>query len=278
MRKRPLGYVLIGVCISLLFFTSCIEDKSVIPPTIAGNSFTEEFDTVQAAINRGWHFLNHSNPLGRTWVTYASLGNFPHREDIIYSPDWQQACDYYSFDAYSSKSTRNGYLSSSWAANGNFPVPDGSEYDFWYINNWAISPIVNMKNGDKIVFYTRCDTTARLQVRINKNNTDYKNVGYTIDDAGDFNTLILDINPTAIKTGPNSGPTAYPSASWTRFEATIYGLEKPTQGRFAFRSLLNTGWDGNIWGLSPSTVTEDQIFHRLDISVLGIDKVQYISK
>ena len=277
MRKRPIGNVLTGIYVLLLFLTSCVEDKSIIPPAQTDNSFTEEFDTVQAAMDRGWHFLNHSNPLGRTWVTYASLGNYPHREDIVYSPDWQQACDYYSFGAYSSKGTKNGYLSTCWAANGNFPIPDGSEYDSWYINNWAVSPLVTMKNGDKIVFYTRCDTTARLQVRINKNNTDYKNIGFTPDESGDFNTLILDINPTAIKTGPNSGPSAYPSGNWTRFEATIYGLEKPVQGRFAFRSLLSSGWDGNIWGY-PSTKDLDVLLHRLDISVLGIDKVQYISK
>ena len=284
MRKRALSNILASIGVSLtILFTACVDDTNLVLPAPPNNSFTEEFDTLQSAWDRGWRFLNHSTPHGRIWVSYASqFPTYPHTDDIIYHPDWKNGNNNFPFGAYSSKSTRDGYLSNCWSANGNFPIPGGSadEYATMWINNWAISPSMVMKNGDKIVFYTRCDTTARLQVRINKTNDDFKKVGYTLEDAGDFTSLLLDINPTYI--APRAGTNslyAYPNTNWTRFEATVYGLDKPTTGRFAFRSML-PATKGNIWGAPNAAPTNSlaTILRRLRLSILGIDKVQYISK
>lgn len=292
MRKRAISNILAGIGVSLtLLFTACVDDTNLMPPPTPDNSFTEEFDTVQSAWDRGWRFMNRSTPFGRLWVESPTFPVYPFTNIGKFSPDWQQAeqgvnddgggvttpVDHRWFRAFSTKSTSTGYLANSWAANGNFPIPSGSsdEYATWWINNWVVSPEVTMKNGDKIVFYTRCDTTARLQVRINKTNTDFTNVGYSLEDPGDFSSLILDINPTYVA----KGLYAFPYGNWTRFEATVYGLDKPTRGRFALRSML-PGTKGNIWGApnaAPTSALED-ILHRLNISVLGIDKVQYISK
>jgi hypothetical protein len=285
MRKRALSNMFAGIIVSFtMFFTSCVPDTNLTPLPVTTTSFTEEFDTIQSAWDRGWRFLNHSAPIGRLWVDYtATAPTYPHTDDVLFHPDWKNGNDNYSFGAYSSKSTRSGYLCNSWAANGNFPVPSGfaSQYqaEFW-INNWAVSPPHMMKNGDKIVFYTRCDTTARLQVRLNKTNTDFKNVGYTLEESGDFGSLLLDINPNyyAPRTTSVNSLYAFPDGNWTRFEATVYGLDKPTMGRFAFRSML-PGTKGNIWGApdaNPTTSLTD-VLARLNLSILGIDKVQYIS-
>ena len=49
----------------------------------------------------------------------------------------------------------------------------------------------------------------------------------------------LDINSNEDEFLPNNPiPTAYPG-NWTRFEATIFGLNKPAKGRFAFRYFLH---------------------------------------
>ncbi len=279
MRKRALCNILAGIGVSLtLFFTACVDDTNLTPPPPPDNSFTEEFDTLQSAWDRGWRFLNHSTPFGRVWVDYTSqFPIYPHTDDIIYHPDWKNGNMNFSFGAFSSKATREGYLSNCWAANGNFPAPSGfaEDYAAMWINNWAVSPETLMKNGDKIIFYTRCDTTARLQVRLNKTNASFTNVGYSLEESGDFSSLLLDINPNYIVRGLN----AFPSRNWTRFEVTVYGLDKPTKGRFAFRSML-PGTRGNIWG-APNTAPSSQvavILARLRVSILGIDKVEYISK
>ena len=278
MRKRALSNILAGIGVSFtLFFTACVEDTNLTPPPPPDNSFTEEFDTLQSAWDRGWRFLNHSTPIGRIWVDYASqFPTYPHTDDIIYHPDWKNGNSNFPFGAFSSKATREGYLSNCWSANGNFPVPSGSAaaYEAMWINNWAVSPETLMKNGDKIIFYTRCDTTARLQLRLNKTNTGFTNVGYSLEESGDFSSLLLDINPNYLPLGVN----AFPARNWTRFEATVYGLDKPTKGRFAFRSML-PATRGNIWGApnTPPTNSAAVLLGRLTKSILGLDKVQYIS-
>ena len=63
--------------------------------------------------------------------------------------------------------------------------------------------------------------------------------------------LLVDVNPNYIKfsynkyTSPDpvvrdSMRYAYPP-QWTKYEATIAGLEKPTPGRFAFRYFIENG-------------------------------------
>ena len=81
------------------------------------------------------------------------------------------------------------------------------------------------------------------------------------DDAGKFNTVLLDINPTEeeyLVSDPNTHTEAYPG-NWTRFEAKVTGLNAPVKGRFAFRYFLhNAGSNGAGNGV-------------------GIDSVAYIS-
>jgi len=104
-----------------------------------------------------------------------------------------------------------------------------------------------MQNGDKIIFYTKTDVFgagatatdfgALMQVCMNEKDDDL-DVG-TGDNAGKFSTVLLDINGNEDEYTPvNTIPTAYPG-NWTRFEATVFGLNGPTKGRFAFRYYLH---------------------------------------
>src|SRR4030095_11944077 len=225
MKKSTFpGFLLAAICI-LTLLQSCKDDSFLLtPPPAPDQSFVEEFDTAQNAYNRGWRFINRSELIGRTnWQNPTSLTGIP-------------------FISYSG--TGNGYL---WA---DYQSTSGAAVT---ISNWAVSPELTMQNGDKIVFYTRCelipftatvttDFVNRMQVRMNK--TTSLNCGDGTD-PGDFTVPLLDINPfynefilqsfnNPLDPRHNEALQAYPHV-WTRFEAIVSGLDQPTKGRFAFR-------------------------------------------
>jgi len=249
MKKSTFpGFLLASVSI-LTLLLSCKDDRYLLdPPPVPDQSFVEEFDTAQKAYDKGWRFINRSDVIGRTnWQNPTSLTGIP-------------------FISYSG--TGNGYI---WA---DYQSTSGAAET---ISNWAVSPQLIMQNGDKIVFYTRCELVAlsptvttdfvnRMQVRLNK--TTSLNCGNG-NDPGDFTVPLLDINPFynefILQSFNNpadprhlEAKQAYPHV-WTRFEATVSGLSEPTKGHFAFR-YFTEGAGNNGRGSS-----------------IGVDSVAYIS-
>jgi len=245
MKKSTFpGFLL--ACISILtLLQSCKDDSYLLtPPPVPDQSFVEEFDTAKKAYDRGWRFINRSADVGRTgWQNPDGLTGIP-------------------FISWSG--TGNGYLWSDYQATSGAAET---------ISNWAVSPVITMQNGDKITFYTRAQLLAfngdstdfinRMQVRMNK--TTSLNCG-DAEDPGDFNVALLDINPfyyEFLKSQFNaSNPIArqaYPHV-WTKFTATVTGLNGPTQGRFAFR-YFTEGAGSNGRG-----------------SAIGVDSVAYIGQ
>lgn len=239
MRKGLLSFLLISV--GLVSLQSCRNDEYLAAaPPVADQSFVEQFDTMQNAYNQGWRWINRSVPVGPSV--------------------WTQAPGTATMSAYSSRGTNQGaayvdYLSTSGTNNG-------------IISNWLVSPSLLMKNGDRIVFYTRSnvetgvtpntDFGARMQVCMNETD-DGLNVGNG-DNPGNFRTVLLEINPMEDEYLPgNPTPTAYPG-NWTRFEATVFGLNGTKRGRFAFRYYLH-GAGGSGAG-----------------NGIGVDSVAYISR
>ncbi len=226
----------------LLLQLSCSKDDGADTPPEPETGFVEEFDQAFSAAERGWVFQNKSvNPGPTNWGNPAEP----------------------PFAAFSPAGSENGYL---WADFNSTSSASG------IISNWAVSPPVTLRNGDKIRFYTRAqlyffngdstDFTNRLQVRINARNdgTDVGNGATT----GDFNTLLLDINAAynefLLLSWNNREPNAlnaFPHR-WTRFEATVDGLQAPVKGRFAFRYFME-GAGTNGRG-----------------SAIGIDQVEYV--
>lgn len=234
MRKSTFSVFSLLALSAITLFTSCKDDSYLLaPPPTADQSFVEEFDTFQNAYNRGWRFFNRSADVGPS--------------------DWGPGMrGEATFMPYSSRGTNNGYLSTDYQSTAGATET---------ISNWAVSPAITMQNGDRIIFYTRCQTYAsgtdfgnRLQLRVNLVN-DGTNVGGSASEVGDFTTGLIDINPTYLEQ-PNS--FAYP-ANWTRFEGKIYGLNNPAKGRFAFRYFVE-GAGSNGRG-----------------SAVGIDSVAYVS-
>lgn len=249
MTKSIFSGFLLTIFSILTLLQSCKDDSYLLePPPVPSQSFVEEFDTAQKAYDRGWRFINRSEDIGRT--------------------NWQNPTDLTGIPFISYSGTGNGYL---WADYQSTSAQAAT------ISNWAVSPEIIMQNGDRIIFYTRTelsffngdstDFVNRMQVRMNKTTSLYCGDGI---DPGDFTVPLLDINPfyyEFLKSAFNnpSNPLfqqarqAYPHV-WTRFEATVVGLNEPTKGRFAFR-YFTEGAGSNGRGSS-----------------IGIDSVAYISK
>ena len=231
---------------------ACVKDStaSLKPPPLPDQSFVEEFDTVTAAYDRGWRYINVSDPKG-TGIWVQAMFNNPAITGLP-SP--------IPFPAYSSHGTYVGFIGADFTS---------TSAAAGIISNWIVSPVTSMQNGDKIIFYTRTvlydlgngdstDFANRLQVRISASG-ESTNVG-SGDDPGDFTSSLLDINPFSKEAHTLVYvPDAYP-IRWTRFEATIGGLNGITKGRFAFRYYLE-GAGSNGLG-----------------SGVAIDSVAYIGK
>jgi hypothetical protein len=236
MRKVFLRKVLAYSVVALLALQSCKDDSNLTTlPPVPDQSLVEEFDTLTAAVSKGWVIRNRSEPIGPAV--------------------WQQGLSSQAsitYNAYSSKSTANGFISTDYSSAVS-PNPGEST-----ISNWIISPKVILQNGDRIIFYSRQEDTLstfgdRLQVVINKNN-DGIDCGRGLD-PGDFDTKLLDINPLNASANPTNPFAAggYPAgiylfdpimaypAFWTRFEAVVRGLDGPTNGRFALRYFVPLG-------------------------------------
>lgn len=238
MMRKGIWFLLL-LCVGCsTFLQSCRNDEQLADlPPVPDQSFVEQFDTMQNAHQRGWRWANRSQPIGTTgWMQVPEpAGNMA---------------------AFSSRGTNRGaayanYLSTSGTDNGT-------------ISNWLISPSLILKNGDKIVFYTKAqmdaavrpnrDYRTRLQVCFNPTDDDIE-VGDG-DKPGKFSTVLLDINEAEAENVEGAAPpTSYPS-NWTRFEATIKGLNKAQKSRFAFRYYLhNAGSNGAGLGVGIDSVT-----------------------
>lgn len=163
----------------------------------------EGFDDISTLPGSGWYAVNLSNPLGVT--------------------NWFQG-NYTVFPAYDGDPV--AYI----GANYNNTAGAGT------ISNWLLTPVQSLQNGDVMTFYTRTVQNAsfpdRLQVRLSINGAS-TDVGTSETSVGDFNILLLDINPTYIIGG-------FPEA-WTQYSVTITGLSGTESGRFAFRYFVEDG-------------------------------------
>lgn len=203
---------LLLVCVTLSaagLINSCSKSKTD-PPVANGIkiSFTEEFDTVMnlAQPSKGWVLKNNTGPtVGASW----SQGQ---------TSAMDKSGNVYGFPAFSFHNSADefAYATMIYASGTN-------------VSSWLISPVLSVKNGDKISFYTRADSCVsckdRLQVLINKSASD--DVGTSPGSVGGYTTAVLDINP-------NHTAAGYPTA-WTRYEYTFSGLSGSINTRVAFR-------------------------------------------
>jgi hypothetical protein len=225
MKKTFLVNIAItGLAIMILADSCKKDDPKPAPPIVVTNqSFNQSFESITDAETQGWEFKNLSDDAVGGWTVAPETGNGIPAYDgsnLLYS-------DYTASGANLSQN------------------PDA------VISNWVISPKLLLQNGDKISFYTISHGSIgygangsygdRLQLRLNIfNGSD--SIGKTSADIGNFTRPLVDVNPLYKIEGPGD----YPS-TWTKYEATISGLNKPDSGRFAFRYYvqLNGGANGD---------------------------------
>jgi hypothetical protein len=191
MRNLSLPKLFLTAIIATTLLQSCKDDSYLLTPAPAvDKSFKESFDSSSVALAKGWKFINTSFPRG---------GQVWQNGGRILSP---------LFNAYSQQGSYVGFIGTTF---------ESTTAVAGVVSNWLISPSTLMKNGDKIIFYTRSekvfggtvltqsDTTDwgnRLQVRINKFGDDlilgdeealFNNTGG--DNPGNYDISLLDINP-----------------------------------------------------------------------------------
>lgn len=111
------------------------------------------------------------------------------------------------------------------------------------ISSWLLTPPINFSAGTTVSFYTRTvlgsQWPTRMQVRACASGA-CADVGTKPEDVGDFQSVLLDINPT-------EAASVYPE-QWTQYVLTAAdGLPTSGTGRIAFRHLVHQG-DGVLRG------------------------------
>lgn len=169
-----------------------------------GQTFIEDFEDLNSLSD--WYFLNNSDSPNENWGN-GNTNNF------------------------------NAYDGSAFLGVG---YESSNSLDPVTLSNWAVSPSRTFNNGDVITFYSRRINFTpvfpdRLEVRMSSaGNSIY--TGFSAEDTGDFNTLLLSINADLSSTG-------YPSI-WTQYTVIISGLNGPVNGRIAFRYFVPDGGPG----------------------------------
>ena len=167
--------------------------------TVKGQSFIENFDSIDQVNENGWIMKNNSSIKGDT--------NWFNGETHVFS---------------SQNGPANSYIATNYNTVNSFSSNT--------ISNWLLSPSITINNGDTFSFFTRKNNNSihpdRLEIRLSEMN-ESTNIGNYIAETGDFKKILLTINP-------NLSTTGYPT-SWQKYTVTIEGLTKTIKGRIGFR-------------------------------------------
>ena len=214
------------LCSTLLLFASLNNGCKKDSDESKTKTFKEEFVDVFNLTSTGWSFKDNSAPYAATGWTQGFTGTDKSGATGFAAYSYRKDEDEYAYIGYRAYSTEPKVISV-----------------------WMISPIYEIKNGDKISFYTRAAEGSgfadRLQLRLNEsdNTTD---VGTTSTSVGKFTILLKDVNENASVDG-------YPK-TWTKYEVTIGGLSAAQQSRIAFRYFVD-GNKSNAIGVDAFSLT-----------------------
>jgi hypothetical protein len=211
MKNITFCSILVAV---IAFSNSCKKDSDKSNTKIVREDFVDVF----SLNSKGWVFKDNSAPYPATSWTQGYTG-----VDKSGRP---------GFEAYSYKKDEDEYAYAGYLSLGSSdPVK---------ISTWMITPIYEIKNGDKLIFYTRDASPGfadRLQIRVNESDNT-ADAGSTATSVGKFTMLLKDINELLAVDG-------YPK-TWTKYEIIISGLSEPKQSRIAFRYVADGSKSGAI--------------------------------
>jgi len=195
---------------SAALVNSCKKDS-----VSSGSTLTEEFQYMYTLDQKGWVIQDNTGDT-TYWATAPWSQGISGKDKTGVE---------YGFPAFSYKSSSDEYAYSYYSG------PDSN----FSVSSWLISPVLAVKNGDRLSFYTRGDQYAsgiladRMQVLMNHLAT--TSVGTTRNSVGDFTTTLLEINAEQKAGG-------YPAA-WTKYEYIFSGLPEKTSVRIAFRHYMD---------------------------------------
>ncbi len=154
---------------------------------------------------------------------------------------WNQGAGAATFPAY--EGLEDEYISV------NYNSTSGS-----VINNWMITPVLNLENGDEITFWSRTITGStfpdRLELRLDPTGANTDPSGPA--SVGSYTELLLEINPGLTIGG-------YPE-TWTQYTVTVSGLTGAVDTRVAFRYWVTDGGpvgnNSNYIGIDSLSIEE----------------------
>jgi len=172
-------------------------------------TYTEEFEDFYAMQTKGWYLSEYSqiDTMGTTDWTPGIYGGT------------KTDTNFYGFFAYSYQSNFLEYAYSYVpAANSGTSV-----------SSWMLSPVLLVKNGDSISFYTRGDTTGKYtnRMQVLMDTLGSVNIGHDVNSVGGYTSMLFDINPTQAAGG-------YPT-TWKKYEYIFSGLTGSKRVRIGFR-------------------------------------------
>lgn len=196
----------------------------LILPFLGFSQILEEgFDNIQTLQNDGWTLTNQSEPAG-------ILG-------------WFQGNSGQAFNSH--EGADNSYIAASY---------ENTDASGGIISNWLITPIVEVKDGDLLSFWTRVPEGSiwndRLEVRMSSGELSVPQNG--ADDIGSFDQLDLVLN--------DDMDLSYPE-EWTKFEIIVSGVgSSPQEVNFAFRYHVDntSGEETNYIGIDSVVIEEGE--------------------
>ena len=213
MNNKFLLSILVLVCLLAGLTDGCKKDSFNNSPVIT-TFFTEEFQDVSTLGTAGWVIKDNSADLTMWLQPFGGKGPAP-------------------FPAYSFTASPDEYI----GVHRSF-----SDTINYAISSWLITPVLSLKNGDKISFYSRSEDYGiviqdRMQVLMNASSS--ADVGNNPNSVGDFTTVLLDINSTQAADG-------YP-VTWTKYQHTFSGISGKIDRRIGFRYFVpNTAKSAGI--------------------------------
>ena len=226
MKNFSFVFVMCFIGFSVSLIHSCSKDggtsfhSGTPSDPVITTSFIEEFKDMYTLTTTGiWITKDNSTNNNNTTNAYWSQGLVGI--DKYGNP--------YGFPAYSYSSSKDEY-----AASGAYLGTTSS---------WLITPVLSVKNGDKISFYTRGDATGnyvdRMQVLMDKSTS--PDVGDSVNSVGSFTTVLFDINAAQALNG-------YPT-TWTKYEYAFSGISGKMNTRIAFRHYVADSGNRNGIGI-----------------------------
>jgi hypothetical protein len=220
--KHLISFCLLSVAIFIIgSIHGCTKERlapplQTVPPVPVDTittSYTEEFENFYDLATNGWLIGEYSqaDTMGTTGWVQGDFGA-PGKGDTTW----------YGFSAFSYQSIATEYAYSY------EPVMDSN----LSISSWMLTPVLLVKNGDSISFYTRGDTTGlytnRMQVLMDTLGSSF--IGHNLNSVGDFITTLFDINPSQT-------PGGYPT-TWKKYEYTFSGFSGSKYIRIGFRHFV----------------------------------------